>query len=313
MTPLARGRPAGATLLIAALIGAVFLLPPRAAAAPCCMSATAFGMGRLAIWEDFALGLRTSLSPSLGAWDAAGHWSSYDDYADLEWRSELWALVAIDRRLSVFARLPAVATHRSAGALSDLGGGVGDLSFGGRYELLSIGEVAELPAIALTLSVLAPTGRATADAETPLGVDVTGRGAWVLSAGLSLEVTRLPWFVRLDLGLTVPLPARRDDLGLSQRLGPSFDLGLSGGVEVAPRVVVSLASHLMLSSDNILDGASVPHSDRFELGLGPALSWGFAWSWTLQAGLDTNLFAADLGRNVPGRVTTTLGLRYGSL
>lgn len=302
-------RSLGAAVLVGGLLA---LVSQRAAAAPCCMSATAFGMGRLAIWEDFALGLRTSLSPALGAWDAEGHWSSYDDYADLEWRSELWALVALDRRLSAFVRLPVVATLRSAGSLSGFGGGLGEVSLGARYEVLAIGEIAELPAIALTLAVLAPTGRATEDAETPLGVDVTGRGAWVLSAGLSLEVTRVPWFVRLDLGLSVPLPARRDDLGVSQRLGPSFDLGLAGGVEVSPRVVVSLASHLMLSSDNILDGTAVPHSDRLELGLGPAVSWHFAWSWTLQLGVDSGLFLSDLGQNLPGRVTTTLGLRYGS-
>ncbi|HRE92199.1 MAG TPA: hypothetical protein PK095_23995, partial [Myxococcota bacterium] len=70
----------------------------------------AFGIGRLLIWEDFALGLRTSLSPGLGDWDKDGHWRSWDGagYHETEWRSELWALAGIDRRASIFARVPAV-------------------------------------------------------------------------------------------------------------------------------------------------------------------------------------------------------------
>lgn len=301
--------------LITALgvIGALGVISDQAVhAAPCCMSATAFGIGRLLTWEDFAVGFRTSLSPVLGTWNSDGYWNEYGDYSDLEWRSEVWALVPIDRRLSLFLRLPAVVNARSTASDSDVGGGLGEVSFGGRYEILAIGEYAELPAIALTLAVLAPTGRATEDARTPLGVDVTGRGAWVLSAGLSVELTEVPWFVRLDLGTSVPLPAERADLGVDQRLGPSLELGLSGGIEVADNVVTSLATRLTWESETHLDEAAVADSDRLDVGLGLALSWRFAWHWTLQLGVDSGLFVDDLGKNQPGRVTSTLGLRYGS-
>ncbi len=291
---------------------AALVIPTRAEAAPCCMSATAFGIGRLLIWEDFALGLRTSLAPGLGDWGGDGQWEPWDGYSETEWRSELWALAGIDHRASIFLRVPAVMLSRSAPGTSDTGGGLADLSLGLRYELLSIGELLELPAIALTFAVLAPTGRATEDSRSPLGADVTGRGAWVLSAGLSFEVTDLPWFVRLDAGVSVPLPRERADLGRDQRTGVSLDFALSGGIEVAPQVVISLAPRLSWTDDTRLDEEVVANTSRLEMGVGVAGSWRFDPHWTLQASLDTPLMFDDLGRNQTGRLMTTLGIRYGS-
>lgn len=295
-------------VLVMVLVGA----ERSAHAAPCCMSATAFGMGRLLIWEDFAVGLRTSLSPTLGAWDTDGKWAPYRSYDELEWRSELWGLVGIDRRWSVFARAPVVVLERSTAADSDFGGGIGDVSVGGRFEILMIGEYEELPALAMTLALTAPTGRAVHEAETELAVDVTGRGAWVVAAGLSAEYTRLPWFLRLDFGVSVPLPAEREDLGVDQRLGPSIDVALSGGLEVAHDVVVSLVPRVTWEAETELAGDGVAGSERVDFGIGLAGSWRFDPHWTMQAGIDTGLFVEGLGQNQIGRVMTTLGLRYGS-
>ncbi|TNF24863.1 MAG: hypothetical protein EP329_24050 [Deltaproteobacteria bacterium] len=294
-----------------AALASLAALASRAEAAPCCMSATAFGTGRLLIWEDAAVGLRTSLARGLGQWDGDGQWRPYDGYDELEWRSELWGMAALSRRASLFARAPFVATRRHAGALDGFDGGLADVSAGLRYEILSIGEVLELPAIAVTVSVTAPTGRPTWDAATPLGVDVTGRGAWALGAGLSLEHTAMPWFVRVDVGATVPLPAERPDLGVDQRFGPELVTDVAGGVELTEGLVTSLVARLTWASEIVLDGASVDGSGRLDVGLGAALSWRFAYHWTLQLAVDTGLFVDGLGDNQPGRLTGTLGLRYG--
>ena len=285
--------------------------PAVARGAACCMSATAFGTGRLLIWEEFAVGLRTTFAESLGAWDPDGTWRPYDTFDEREWRTELWGLAALSRRASVFARMPWVMTARATSTLDDFGGGPGDLSAGLRYELLTIGEYAELPAIALTLSVTAPTGRATHDAETPLGVDVTDRGSWALAAGVSFEHTALPAYARLDLGLTVPLPFERPDLGETQRYGPELVAALAGGLELSADVVLSLVARCAWQAPLTLAGATVDDSERLDLGLGLAASWRFDPHWTLQLGLDTALFADDLGENQPGRLSGTLGLRYG--
>jgi len=284
-----------------------------ARAAPCCMSATAFGIGRLLIWEDFAVGLRTSIAPGIGAWDADGRWRSWaSDYDETEWRSEVWGLVGIDRRASVFARVPGVVLARWAGDASDVGGGIGDVSAGLRYEIVGIGEYLELPAIALTLAVLAPTGRAPEESETDLAVDVTGRGAWVLSAGLSLEHTQLPWFVRLDVGASVPLPQARDDLGVDQRLGVSVDVALSGGFEVHDGIVLSLVPRLTWTDRTRLDEEPVAGSSRLDVGVAVTGSFRLDPHWTTQLSFDAPMAIDGLGRNQPGRLLTTLGLRYGS-
>lgn len=305
-----RVRVASRPLFAAALLVAAVASPPANAAA-CCMSATAFGVGRLLIWEDFAVGLRTSVGGGVGAWDADATWRPYGDYAETLWRSELWGMVALSRRASAYARLPVLATSRRAGAQSDVGGGLADVSVGLRYELLAIGEYVELPAIALTLAVVAPTGRATHAARTPLAVDVTGRGAWALAAGVSLELTRMPWYGRLDLGATVPLPAERPDLGVSQRFGPELAVELAGGVELAPSVVATLVLRFAWHAELTLDGRSVAGSSRRDLGALLAASWRFDPHWTLQLGVDTSFFADHLGDNLPGLVTGSFGLRYG--
>lgn len=294
------------------LVVLLLAIPTRSEAAPCCMSATAFGIGRLLIWEDFALGLRTSLSPGLGDWDKDGRWRAWDQYDETEWRSELWALAGLDRRASLFARVPAVLLTRSAPGTSDTGGGLGDISVGFRYELLTIGELLELPAIAITFAVLAPTGRATEDSSSPLGADVTGRGAWVLSSGLSFELTRLPWFVRLDAGLSVPLPAERPDLGVDQRLGLSVDLALSGGLELTDGVVLSLVPRLTWTDKTRLDGTTVADTSRLDFGLALTSSFRLSPHWTMQAAIDAPIPIDGLGLNQTARFQTTLGLRYGS-
>lgn len=285
----------------------------EASAAPCCMSATAFGIGRLLIWEDFALGLRTSIAPGLGAWDAEGQWRPWrEGYAETEWRSEVWGLVGLDRRASIFLRVPAVMLARSAGDVDDIGGGLGDVSAGVRYEVTAIGEYLELPAIALTLALLAPTGRAPEAARTDLAVDVTGRGAWVASLGASIEHTELPWFVRLDLGASVPLPQTRDDLGKDQRLGVSIDVALSGGVELDDGLVVSVVPRFTWVDVTRLDEQPLHGSARRDLGVALAASWRVDPHWTVQGAIDQPIPLDGVGQNQPGRVLTTLGLRYGS-
>ena len=62
-------RPVLALALSTAALGGA---PSPAFAAPCCMSATAFGIGRLLIWEEFAMGTRLSWLHGVGTWDSTG-------------------------------------------------------------------------------------------------------------------------------------------------------------------------------------------------------------------------------------------------
>jgi hypothetical protein len=295
--------------MLLACLGA--LAPRPAQAAACCMSATANGVGRLLIWERFAVGLRTSVIGGLGYWDAKARWRPYDDYRDVEWRSSLWSMVGLGRRTSVFAQVPWVLNYRHVGNLgSSVGGGLADIQLGARYELLSIGELLWFPAVALTTTVTLPTGRALEAADAG-GSGVTSRGAWAFGAGVVLEKTYLPIFGRLSFGVTVPLPKEREDLGESQRYGVSLQTSLAGGVEVVSGVVVSALARLLWEDAITIGGRRVANSSRVDTGLGLALSWRFDPHWTLQAAVDSGVFLSYLGDNTPGRITGTLGLRYG--
>jgi hypothetical protein len=309
-----RGPTFMATLVVAmGLSVALVAVGPRAArGAACCMSATAHGVGRLLNWEDAAVGLTTSMAFRLGAWSPDAEWESWgDDFAEQEWRTELWGLVGLSRRASLWLRVPWMVTHRRAGELDELGHGLADLSLGARYELLAIGEILQLPALALSAGVTVPTGRDTEGAAEVLGSDITGRGAWVFSFGLSVEKTKLPWFVRGDAGVTVPLPAERESLGRTQRYGPGVQLAFSAGWEVAMGLVLSGIARFDWEGPIRLDGDAIDNSERYALGLGAALSWRWDPHWTLQLGADSHVFTSHLGDNQPGQVTTTLGVRYG--
>ncbi len=277
------------------------------------MSATAIGMGRLLIWEDFAVGLNTSLRGAVGRWDSDARWRDHaDDYEELDWRSEVWGLVRVHRRAAVYAAVPWLVSWRASGALERSGAGISDIRFGARFEALEIGEYVEFPGLAFLLTVSAPTGRAMHETQDVLGADVTTRGAWTIGVGMSLEKTHLPWFVRLDVGGVFALPMERDDLGKTQQLGHSLVLGVAGGAEIVSHVVLSLVARLTWESSLSIGGVTVDNSERTDAGLGLAVSWRVQPHWTLQLGLDTGLFANDLGDNQSGGVTGSFGVRYGS-
>jgi hypothetical protein len=297
-------------LLATALLALTATAPARAAA--CCMSATATGVGRLLVWEEFAVGLSSSMAYGMGRWTADGEWRPYsEDYTDIEWRTQLWGMFRLSEKWFVYGQLPFLMNQRSSGDLQDLDGGLADVQAGVRYEVLQIGEILELPAIALTGAVTAPTGRHLADAEGALASDATGRGAWVLSAGLSLEKTLLPWYVRLDMSASLPLAATRSDLGVSQQYGLSGEVALMGGLEVADNVVVSVFGRYAQEGALSLDQELITNSGQSGASVGSAVSWRLTPHWTVQGGVETGLFVDGLGDNQPGRVTTTLGLRYG--
>jgi hypothetical protein len=287
------------------------LTPARANAGPCCMSATAVGTGRLLPWEHVAVGLRSSAAFHVGTWNDEARFRPADArFAETELRTELWGLVAIVPRLSAALAVPAVLTFRSAGDLDDAGGGLGDLRGGARWEAIPVGARRNVPGVALLASLVAPTGRSMSQAETVLGTDVTGRGAWVLGAGTSVEQLVMPWFARLDLGFTLPLPARRPDLDVDQRYGPGVDGALSCGRELSSGLVASLWTRLAWEDDLTLTGRVVAGTSHLDFGVGLALSWRIE-RWTVQASADSGIFADGLGNNQPGRVSTTLMGRYG--
>ena len=275
------------------------------------MSSSAFGIGRLALWEDFAVILGGTVSPVEGRWDEKTGWlGNPARYTENEWRAQLSALVALHPRLQASARVPYVVTTKGSNDLHETGSGVGDSLLALRYEPVYQGEVPFLPEVALTGGVTIPSGRSPGGAKTVLLSDVTGRGAWVLSAAVTMELARNFWFVQLGGGVTYPLAAPAADPGHTEQFGLGVQGTLAGGIEVRKGLVASLVARFAFEGAALYDGVEVPQSQAYDFGVGPALAWQASPHWTIQGGADIGLFAAGFGLNRQGRVTGNLGVRY---
>lgn len=299
----------GAPLLTAVLL----LAPAPARAAACCLSAGVFGVGRLVVWEEFAVGTSVSVMRAQGLWDADARFRSYGgDYQELESTADVYGLVRFGDRVQGFARMPWVFTQRSAPGYRELGSALGDLQAGVRFEPVQIGEYEELPAVALTASVLAPSGIRPEDSGTSLGTATSGRGVWAAALGLSLEHVQAPWFVRLDMGGSVSLPFHRDDLDVDQAYGPSLQVGLFGGRElIEDRWVLAVGATQEWEAPFSIDGTTVPDSSARSPSASLSTSLKLAPHWMVQATGVANVWADGLGKNRLGRFGGSVGVRYG--
>jgi hypothetical protein len=287
--------------------------PSAAEAAACCMSATAFGVGRLRIWEEAAVGVQLGTARSVGQWTEGGTLRTNGaGFSDGLSRLEPWAILRLHERVQVQAWAPFLVNDRASAGQSQLAGGLGDLGAAVRYELVSIGEYAGLPALAFTFGALAPTGRRPEETSPPLFAGATGRGAWGGSLAVETEYASLPWFVRLDAGVTAYLPFRRPDTGASQQYGRTLQAALSAGREVLPeKLVLAVAISGEWEAAIAIGGAEVPRSKAYSYTLSGSASWLVDPHWTLVTSLTNNVWPDAAGMNRDARVGLNLGVRYG--
>lgn len=297
-----------------ALLGLVLvLLPSGARAAACCMSATSFGVGRLLVWEDFAVGVQLGHSRIVGQYDPQRVYRATGTaFQDGITRLEPWAIVRLAERVQVQARVPVLVNDREAGTTSQVVGGLGDVGAGVRLEAISLGEFERLPSLGFTLGVLAPTGRRAEQGFAPLGAGATGRGAWGASLALESEYTWLPWYVRVDAGVSVFAPFIRTDTHATQWFGPVVQTAISGGRELVPdKLVLALSAQLEWEAPLSLDGEVVPSSTGFVPSLVTSFSWRVAPHFTLVTALSTSVWPGGVGQNRDARLGVSLGGRYG--
>jgi hypothetical protein len=266
----------------------------------------------LLAWEDAAVGLRLSAADGLGRWSPTGAWQSYgDQYSEWEARASVWAIVRLSERWQLSGQLPWIVNYRQAGEQSAFGTGAGDAQVSGRYELIGMGKYLHVPALALSVTALAPLSRREEASSAPLGADATGRGVWECSASITIEQTWSPWFVRVESGGRASLPFTRHDLNMRQRYGPGFTVALSGGVEIRTRIVLGLLVQRDWEGRFTLGGADVDGSASSAWLTSAAVSWKFDPHWMLQGAVSSNVFASNGGVNRPGQLSTTMGIRHG--
>ena len=302
-------------LLLAALAAGVSVVawPSPAWAAACCVSATSFGVGRLTIWEDAAFGVRVQHARILGQWDPSGILDANPPgYFEGLTTIEPWAIVRLSDRIALAGHTPFLINDRWSTTTSQLAGGVGDVGVGARFELISIGEYEGLPSLAINVGAVAPTGRRTEQTSPPLFAGTTGLGAWQGSVAIESELAPMPWFVRLEAGVTGFLPFRRSDTLQIEQYAPAVQIALSSGRELVADKIVAAAAISFDWQDRIaLSGVATPNSWAYEFGLGLSLSVRTDRHWTFVFGANNTMWPAHFAANRDARIGLSIGARYG--
>lgn len=299
--------------LAVALLLALLLLSRQALAAACCLSATSFGVGRLLVWEDFAIGFSLGHARVLGEWDAQGNLHlNPPGYSEGITRTQLWMIVRLHERVQAQAWAPVLVNDRWSNDQHQIAGNIGDVGGAVRVELVPIGAFKNLPSLAMTLGGAFPTGKRVEQTSLPLFAGATGLGAYAGSIGLESEYAFLPWFVRLELGLTGYLPFRRSDTGQREQYGPLIQATLSAGREAfTERIVIAFALHGEWQDHIEFNGNAVPDSRARALSTAVSLSWRANPHWTLLATGSNAVWPSGVGRNRDARAGLDVGVRYG--
>lgn len=293
----------------------VALFAREAAASACCMSASVSGIGRLAVWEQAAAGVMTAYGHGTGHSSAASQWRALPQgVLEDDLRFDAWALVRLADAWQVTARVPWVVGFRaSPDGASSVGTGLGDVVAGVRWDVVGLGEYAELPGVALMVSGTAPTGRRPEQAFDALGASATGRGAWGVSAAFALERAVVPWFLRVDGAFTYHFAFQRADTLAWQRFGPALNAGVTGGFELKPDVwVLALSLRVDHEFPLHLDGEELPDSSATSLSTSLSTSWKVTPRWTVTGAVATDVLGRlAIAQNRPERLVFTLGVRHG--
>jgi hypothetical protein len=301
-------------LAVLAATAALVSLPlQHAHAAACCVSATSFGVGRLLIWEDFAVGLQLGHARLLGQWDADAHFRrNPSGYSEGITHTQAWAIVRLHERAELQGWVPALENDRWSAGTHQIAGGLGDAGLALRGQVLRIGEFHRLPSLAATLSGFAPTGRRVEETSPPLFAGTTGLGAWGGSLAIESEYAPSPWFVRLEAGITGFLAFRRSDTKQRQSYGRLLRATISSGREIVPGALVVAAALTGEHQSAIsIDGQAIPDSQAHIFSVAASLAWRCDPHWTLVGSVLNTVWPNGLGKNRDGRIDFTMGVRYG--
>lgn len=283
---------------------------PRAAHASACCG-TGHGLGqRLGPGETAAITVSTRFADRFGSYDHRRRFFSIPSGSfDGDVRADLSAVFAPTSRLQVGVTAPFVLNIKHFGADDDVGGGFGDLTFSGRFDVLPLSTATSWPAIALTTSVLLPTGRSANEATRLLGTDATGLGVAEVRPGLFIEKSfggKASAIAAASVGLrseTNEPPGPHIALAPRWRFlaaaGPVFESGLSlsfGGIyeyEGAP----------------VIAGIATAEAERHRFGALGFVGYDLPRRFTLLVSGELDLPLNHLGKNEAASVAISIGLR----
>ncbi len=174
-------------LLAAGAAAAVAFTPAGALAQACCAGGAAVTPARLDPHEDLLVGVEVRAARVVGAFRADGGYAGLPAGAsELDFEQDVLAAVRVLDRGQLALQIPWLETRRVQGGYSELGGGLGDINFGARYDVALAGWSAVWPGLGLLAGLTAPTGTAPDAAHKALATDATGVGAFQGTLGVAL-------------------------------------------------------------------------------------------------------------------------------
>jgi hypothetical protein len=289
-------------LLLALVIGA------RAHAQACCVSPSALFPARLGAGELAGVGLLLTARGELGSFDGSGTFVPSPARArEAGFEQRLVAAVQPLRNLQVNLALPFVETYRAASGLTEAGGGVGDLSFGARYDFLYADNPHRLPGFALLAAMTAPTGTPVELAHKPMATDATGQGMWQGAVGGTLDYEATPNLL-LELFGQVAFRARRQVGGVSEQLAPQGLIAAAAAYVFEGLQVLALTASVQLEGDAWINGERVSGSARRVTSLGIFGAWPLPAGFTVQATLAGDLPISAFGQGQPAGLGVTVAV-----
>ena len=289
---------------------ATFGAARAARAQACCASTSAIFPARLQGDEDALVGLGLKLAGVTGSFDGQRTWHGQPDGAhELDFAQTVLATVRPFPDFQINVAVPFEETYRSAGGLTDAGGGVSDMKLSMRWDVTTAGRDPIVPGIAGLLSLTVPSGKPIESASGALAADATGLGAMQLDAGLAFE--QLFGHMLFATAFTASFHEARTASNVHSQLGPDL-AGTLAATYVFRGGAALGASFLYTGSwDASVAGATVPGSARALTQLAAIGSLPLTAHVRLVGSLYFVPPISSVGQNEPASVGLSATLIYG--
>ena len=294
--------------LIAFAVGALLCsFGQQASAQACCAGVNAITPARLGLHEDALVGASFRLQNVYGNYDASGNYQrALSGTSEQDLQEAVVVAARVSSRVQVALLAPIVQTIRRTRQAVESGGGLGDLNFSTRYDILRAHESRFVPGFGFLAGLTVPTGRAAEAARMPLATDATGTGAAQVVVGLALEQSYGPWL----LGSTGVLAWRSSRTAQEIRLSSPLQMTLRVAASYAFKNGVGLgaAASYAAEGNRSVNGQLVPQSSNRLLNgmLSGVIPFGERWRGTAMFSMSPPL--SGISRNQPANMGTTIGI-----
>jgi hypothetical protein len=270
----------------AAAFAACLLFAQNVRAQACCAGGSAVTPARLGLHEDYLVGVQVKVAGVPGAFDdVSGRYApNAAGTSELDLEQDLLAAIRLFKHGQLALDVPFVETRRTVPGDTEIGGGIGDINLGVRWDFTLAGASRVLPGIALLAGLTVPTGRAADSAHKPLATDATGIGAFQGTFGLALEQTFGPFYVGVSglLALRSPHSATSMMTTTTERLAPQGSVIVAGAYVFRNEAVIGLSVATTTEGNAVINGVTALNSGRRQTLLSILGAFPVTDAWRLQ-------------------------------